>query len=174
VGTSNYGLAGQLEKGRDDVAERAVPRLASEQPRYNLVHREEYEANVKNVALEHNLGVTGYSPLAAGFLTGRYATEDEVRRSPRERHLSQYGVAAGWALLEALRKVAGNHGVSPAAVALAWILAQPGVTAPIAAANTIAQLESWLQAANIELAAEELQLLEDMSWQSSDIEFSSW
>ena len=174
VGTSNYGLAGQLEAAATLWQVAPVPRLACEQPRYSLVHREEYETLVRDVALEHNLGVICYSPLAAGFLTGKYRTEDEVRRSPRGRHLSQYGIAAGWALLEALRKVAGNHGVPPAAVALSWMLAQPGITAPIAGANSITQLESWLQAARVELEAEELLLLDDVSWQSSQIEFSSW
>jgi aryl-alcohol dehydrogenase-like predicted oxidoreductase len=174
VGTSNYGLAGQLEAAATLWQAAPAARLACEQPRYNLLHREEYETLVKNVALEHNFGVICYSPLAAGFLSGKYRTEDEIRRSHRGLHLSQYAVTAGWALLEALRKTADNHGVAPAAVALTWLLAQPGITAPIVGANTIAQLESWLRAISLELDEEELQLLDDVSWKSSQIEFSSW
>jgi len=174
VGTSNYGLAGQLRTVAALWQTHHVPRLASEQPRYNLVHREEYETQVRGVALEHHLGVICYSPLAGGFLTSKYHSADELAQSQRRRHLSQYGVRDGWRLLAALREIAGNHRTSPGAVALSWMLAKPGITAPIVGANSIGQLESWLPAATLELDTAELLLLDEHSWAKSDIEFSSW
>ena len=174
VATSNYGLAGQLATAAALWQTHHVPRLASEQPRYNLVHREEYETQVRGVALKHNLGVICYSPLAGGFLTGKYHSAEEILQGQRGPHLSQYGLSEGWRLLEALREIARNHGTSPGAVALSWILAQPGVTAPIVGANSVGQLESWLPAATLELQAGELLLLDEHSWAKSQIEFSSW
>jgi aryl-alcohol dehydrogenase-like predicted oxidoreductase len=174
VGTSNYGLAGQLGTAAALWRTRDVPRLACEQPRYSLVHRDEYETQVKGIAVEHNLGVICYSPLAGGFLTDKYHSADEIARSHRGRHLLQYGVSDGWRLLEAVREIARNHATSPGAVALSWILAQPTVTAPIVGANSIGQLESWLPAATLELEAGELLLLDERSWSTSQIEFSSW
>lgn len=174
VGTSNYGLAGQMGNVASLWKSGPFARVASEQLRYNLVHRSEYEQTVKPLVEEHSFGVTCYSPLAAGFLTAKYRSDEELRGSGRGRHLSQYGTPEGWRLIEALRSVAGDLGVSPAAVALAWLLAQPGVTAPIVGANTIEQLESWVPAVTVQLDPEQMRLLGASSWSSSDIEFSSW
>jgi len=174
IGTSNYAGSGQLEEVASMWRKGSYPRLACEQPRFSLLNRYEYEHDVLPTVLSENLGVICYSPLAAGFLSGKYKNSDDVAKAARGRFLSQYAVERGWALLEALEEVALGHVVSVAAVSIAWLLAQPGVTAPIVGANSILQMDSWLAASALELDPQELALLDERSWTSSKIEFSSW
>lgn len=172
VGTSNYGVFGQLEEASTLWERARAPRVASEQLRFNLTNRDEYDQTVKPVVESQGIGVTCYSPLAAGFLTGKYKTMEDLRASARFGHLAQYGNERGFALVDALCQVAGDHGVDPAAVALAWLLSQDGVTSPIVGANSIEQLESWLPAATISLSPHDLAFLDARSWGASEIEFS--
>jgi len=172
VGTSNYGLDDELARAAGAWKRGDVPRLASEQLRYNLMHRDEYEESVRDIAREHELGITCYSPLASGFLSGKYRSADDLRGAARGRYLAQYAVDRGFAVVDALWRLARLRGVSPAAIALAWLLAQEGVTAPIVGANSIEQLEAWLPAATVSLQPEELALLDRASWAHSEIEFS--
>jgi aryl-alcohol dehydrogenase-like predicted oxidoreductase len=172
VGTSNYGLFGQMEQVATLWERGRAPRIASEQLRYNLANRNEYEQSVKAVVLQHQIGVTCYTPLAAGFLTGKYRTVDDVQGSSRYRHLQQFANDRGFALVDAISQVASAHEVPPAAVSLAWLLAQEGVTSPIVGANSLEQLESWLPAATVSLSADNLARLDASSWDNSEIEFS--
>jgi aryl-alcohol dehydrogenase-like predicted oxidoreductase len=160
VGASNYG-AGRLQEAlsvgeRDGMASYAVL-----QPHYNLLEREEYEGALAAVCERHGLACVPYFGLARGFLSGKYRRDGEQVASPRAAGVREsYFNARGFGVLEALDEVAAAHGTSVAAVALAWLLAQPTVTAPIASATSTAQLAELLAATELELSGEQLQRLD--------------
>lgn len=135
-----------------------LARYDSVQPNYSLIHRKEFEADAAAVCERFGIGVIPYSPLAAGFLTGKYradAPPPTGARAPRLR--DRYVNERGLAVIAALDAVAAAHdGATPAQVALAWLLAQPTVTAPIVGANTAEQLAELLPAAHLVLGAEEM------------------
>jgi aryl-alcohol dehydrogenase-like predicted oxidoreductase len=130
------------------------------EPHYNLVDRDKYEGDLEGVCTRHGLGVIPYFALAAGFLTGKYRTPQDLEGRPRSRVVSAHLNPRGLAVLDALDAVAGQHGATPAQVALAWLMARPSVAAPIASATSVAQLRDILGAADLELAPEDLSLLE--------------
>jgi aryl-alcohol dehydrogenase-like predicted oxidoreductase len=172
IGTSNFstdtlrGMLGLSQSGR-------YPRVASEQLRYNLVNRAEYEASLRDLALAEKLGILCYSPLASGFLTGKYG-RDRSPSSDRLRFVSQYFSEAGWLLVDELGKIAAAHEVTPAATALAWLLAQPGISSVIVGTNSLEHLHRALPAAQVRLTTDEIDRLNKLGWQNSTIEFSSW
>ena len=173
VGVSNFAVAGLLDAVVELTSQPGYPRLASEQPRYNLVNRAEFEDHLQELALKHRTGVITYSSLASGFLAGKYRrnnTPDGVRT----RYVGQYLNEAGWALLDELDSLAARHGATPAAVALAWILAQPGITAAIAGANSIAQFEDWARAGDVTLERGEVRRLGELGWRTSKPEYTSF
>ncbi len=162
VGCSNYQawrLCGALwtsEKHR-------LVRFDSIQPHYNLAHRAEFERELLPLCNDQGLGIIPYSPLAGGFLTGKYR-RDSVPDSQRAEGIKQrYFNDRGFAIVDALDKVAQAHGSTPTAVALAWLLAQPGMTAPIIGANSPEQLDASLAATELQLTAEDLAALNDAS-----------
>ncbi|MEX0783226.1 MAG: aldo/keto reductase [Dehalococcoidia bacterium] len=158
-GVSNYPpdrLRAALEASKRDPS---LPKVESLQPHHSLVHRKEWEEELQRICLEENLGVIPYSPLASGFLTGKYTKDGPQVESQRARTVKQYFNEGGWAVVDALREIAGSHGVAPAAVALAWTLAQAGITAPIVGANSAAQLADQLPALSLALSAGELSAL---------------
>jgi aryl-alcohol dehydrogenase-like predicted oxidoreductase len=130
------------------------------EPHYNLVDRDKYEGALEGVCTRHGLGVIPYFALAAGFLTGKYRTPQDLEGRPRSRVVSAHLNPRGLAVLDALDAVAGQHGATPAQVALAWLMARPSVAAPIASATSVAQLRDILGAADLELAPEDLNRLE--------------
>jgi aryl-alcohol dehydrogenase-like predicted oxidoreductase len=133
------------------------------QPHYNLAYRDEFERDLKDVVSKFDLGIIPYSPLAGGFLTGKYRRE-QVAESKRADDVRQrYYNDAGWRTLEAVREVATGAGATPVAVALAWLLAQPCMTAPIIGANTVHQLQGSLAAAELSLTAEQMERLDRAS-----------
>ena len=134
-------------------------RYESLQPEYNLYSRAEFEAELRPLCLEHGIGVIPYFSLAAGFLTGKYRTEADFDRSPRGQGMAKYMNERGFRILAALDGVAEAHRATPAEVALAWLMAQPGVTAPIASATRVEQLASLARAAELTLTAEDLNAL---------------
>lgn len=133
------------------------------QPHYNLVTRREYEAGYASLATDNNLGVFPYFALAAGFLTGKYRTRDDLAGQPREKLASGYFTDEGLAVVDALDQIAQAHDAQISTVALAWLLAQPSVTAPIASASKISQLQALLDAPRLTLSADEVALLTDTS-----------
>ncbi len=162
VGCSNYQawrLCGALwtsEKHR-------LVRFDSIQPHYNLAHRAEFERELLPLCNDQGLGIIPYSPLAGGFLTGKYR-RDSVPDSQRAEGIKQrYFNDRGFAIVDALDQVAQAHGSTPTAVALAWLLAQPGMTAPIIGANSPEQLDASLAATELQLTAEDLAALNDAS-----------
>ncbi|MBW8269005.1 aldo/keto reductase [Caldovatus aquaticus] len=152
IGASNY-TAPRLRAALEASAKHGLPRYESLQPHYNLMERA-IEADLLPLCREQGLGVIPYFALAAGFLTGKYRTEADLDKSPRgRRSVAKYMTARGMRVLAALDRVAAQYGASPAQVALAWLLAKPGVTAPIASATTPEQLRELVRAADLTLDA---------------------
>ena len=135
-------------------------RYDSIQPHYNLVHRAEFERELQDLCVEFGIGVSPYSPLAAGFLTGKYRRDAETESARAAGVKRRYFNEAGWRALDALQAVAAELNSTPTATALAWLLAQPGVTAPIIGANSVEQLQSSLAGAELALSREQVERLD--------------
>ncbi len=154
IGASNYG-APRLASALETSDRAGYARFVALQPHYNLVERSGYERELVGLCERENLGCLPYFALAKGFLTGKYV-EGAVVDSPRAGRAREYLDERGVAVLEALDGVARARGTTVAAVALAWLLAQPTVTAPIASARSPEQLTGLLPMSELELSAEEL------------------
>jgi aryl-alcohol dehydrogenase-like predicted oxidoreductase len=155
VAASNFSTERLAESLRiaDDLG---VARFVALQPHYNLVHRDEYEGPLQELAVREGLGVLPYSSLASGFLTGKYREGGPAVDSPRAGSAGRYLDDRGRRVLGVLDEVAAAHGTSVTAVSLAWLRVQPGVVAPIASARTVEQLPDLLAGARLELTAEEI------------------
>jgi aryl-alcohol dehydrogenase (NADP+) len=162
IGASNY-TASQLEEARRIAGGERLPAFATLQPHYNLVHRREYESGLEALCAREGLGVIPYSPLAGGFLTGKYRKGRPLPKSQRAGRAKQYMTATGFRVLEALDSVAATHDASVAAVALAWLLAKPTITAPIIGANSVEQLADLLPAADLNLTRADVEALDHAS-----------
>ncbi len=159
VGASNYdapGLTAALAAGDGKVR----ARYSVLQPHYNLLVRNEYEGALEKVCLSENLGVIPYFALASGFLTGKYRTEADLKKSARGGRMKELLTGRGQAVLAAMDKVAAAHNATLAQVALAWLMARPSVTAPIASATTAVQMKELTPAAELKLTAEDLKTLD--------------
>ena len=165
IGCSNY-PAWRLAKALWTSDKHDLARYDSLQPHYNLAHRDEFERELRSLCEEEALGVIPYSPLAGGFLTGKYR-RDQIPDSARAEGIkSRYFNERGFALVEVLDRVARAHSATDAQVALAWLLHQPAVTSPIIGANSVQQLRETLQAIEIELSDEDIEELNKASaWQ---------
>jgi aryl-alcohol dehydrogenase-like predicted oxidoreductase len=131
------------------------------QPKYNLVDRAEFEAELAPMCQAMGLGVISYSSVAGGFLSGKYRRDGAMPTTARAGTVQQrYFHARGWAVLDAVLQVAEARGATPTQVALSWLLAKPVITAPIASATSVAQLRELLGAVKLQLTAEEIALLE--------------
>ena len=161
VGASNYN-AELLQEALDVAKAENLPAFVSLQPNYSLVKRGEFEQGPMSVCESAGLGVIPYSPLAAGFLTGKYRKGVKVE-SQRLNRVGDYLNDRGWAVLAAMDTIAGTHDVPLASVALAWMLANPLITAPIVGANTPEQLADQLPAVDLKLSGEELEGLNTAS-----------
>ena len=133
------------------------------QPEYNLYAREGYEKEFEPVCRERNIGVISYYSLASGFLTGKYRSENDLSQSSRGAGVKKMLNPRGYKILAALDKVAAEMNVSQAAVALAWIMARPGITAPIASATSITQLNELVKSTDIDLSSDAIDLLNSAS-----------
>ncbi len=162
IGASNYG-AGQLADALKAADASASPRFATLQPHHNLVHRTEYEDALAALCEREGIGMIPYSPLAGGFLTGKYRRGEKLPDSQRAGNAKKYMNEQGFAVVDALDTIAQSRGVSIAAVALAWELTRPAVTAPIIGANTRAQLADLLAAPDVALTAAEVATLDAVS-----------
>jgi len=158
IGASNYD-AGQLRAALDVAAALGLPRYEVLQPEYNLYDRNTFDGLLRDLAMAEGIGVITYFSLARGFLSGKYQSEADLGQSPRGSGIKAYLNERGFRILEALKGVAARHGAKPAEVALAWLMARPGVTAPIASATRLDQLESLIRAASLELTSEDLAAL---------------
>ena len=162
IGASNMSAA-RLTASLEASARHGYPRYESYQPHYNLVEREIFEKELEPVCLENHLGVINYWSLAAGFLTGKYRSEADLNKSPRGAGVKKYLDARGLRVLAALDVVAEEYHSTQASVAIAWLIARPSVTAPIASATSIGQLDSLIAATKLELSAEAIGRLDAAS-----------
>lgn len=158
IGASNISAA-RLKTSLEASDREGYPRYQSVQPLYNLYDREAYEKELEPLCMEQRLGVLCYYSLASGFLTGKYRSVNDLKKSQRGQGVSKYLNERGLRILEALDKVAALHRSSVATVALAWVIARPSVTAPIASATTVEQLKELTSAATLQLSKEDIERL---------------
>ncbi|WP_395677026.1 aldo/keto reductase [Inquilinus sp.] len=159
IGASNFSaerFASALK-----LSEQGLPRYETMQPRFNLADRSQYEGALEDLCRREEIGVISYSSLASGFLTGKYRGEADLSKSARGGGMKARLNPAGLKVLDALDRVAKAHGSSPTTVALAWLIARPGLTAPIASATSLEQLEDQVAAIRLTLAADEIKLLDE-------------
>jgi aryl-alcohol dehydrogenase-like predicted oxidoreductase len=162
IGCSNYD-AGQLRAALDAAQEKSLPRYEVLQPEYNLIDRAGFESGLRELCIAEGMGVITYYSLASGFLSGKYRSDQDLGKSARGGGVAKYLNPRGMRILDALDKVANAHSAKPAEVALAWLIAQRGVTAPIASATSVEQVESLIRAVNLKLPEQDLQLLDAAS-----------
>jgi aryl-alcohol dehydrogenase-like predicted oxidoreductase len=162
IGASNYS-AERFEEALGTSREHGLPRYESMQPNYNLLDRADFEQRMRDVCIENDVGVISYFSLASGFLTGKYRAESDLARGPRGQMVKKYLNERGSRVLGALDAVAKDKGATPGRVAIAWLLAQPGITAPIASATSIPQLEDLFEAAKLALDPASLKRLDEAS-----------
>jgi aryl-alcohol dehydrogenase-like predicted oxidoreductase len=162
IGASNFS-ADRLAESLKISTEKGLPRYQSLQPQYNLVERAGFEGALEELCLAEKVGVIGYYSLASGFLTGKYRsradTEGRARGPGAAKYLNDYGLG----VLKALDDVAGRYEAKPGQIALAWLIARPSVTAPIASATNMEQLAELVEAADIELDEESIQKIDAAS-----------
>lgn len=162
IGSSNF-TPERLKSALEVSQAKGLARYNSEQPQYNLYDRAGFEAGLQQVCIENEVGVIPYYGLASGFLTGKYRSEADLDKSPRGRGVKRMMDERGMRILAALDQVSGARGASPAQVALAWVMAQPGLTGPIASATSVGQLEELMGSARLALSAEDLSALDAAS-----------
>jgi aryl-alcohol dehydrogenase-like predicted oxidoreductase len=163
IGASNY-TGARLRQALEISKANNLPAYQTLQPHYNLVERQGYESDLAPVVAEYGIGVIPYYALASGFLSGKYRTEADLAGKARGRGAGKYlNDPRGLAVLDALDTVAQEYKSTPAAVALAWLIAQPGITAPIASATNSSQLDALIAATNLTLDTASLQKLSDAS-----------
>ncbi|MGN2245202.1 aldo/keto reductase [Frateuria sp. GZRR35] len=163
IGASNY-TADRFAEALRASAEHGLPRYESLQPEYNLLRRTGYERELEPLIRREQVGVISYYALASGFLTGKYRSEADLAKSrARGAGVRKYLDARGLNILDALDRVAANHQATPAQIALAWLIARPGLTAPIASATSVEQLHELLDAVKLALAPDEITLLDQAS-----------
>jgi aryl-alcohol dehydrogenase-like predicted oxidoreductase len=162
IGASNYS-APRLLQALEASRVHGLPRYESLQPLYNLVERAAYEAELEPVCVAHGLGVINFYALASGFLTGKYRSQADLAQSPRGQGVKKYLNDDGLRVLAALDAVAERMHATPGRIALAWQTARPSITAPIASATSVVQLDDLLAAARLTLDAEAIAALDRAS-----------
>ena len=162
IGASNF-TALRLTEALAVSAKAGLPRYETLQPLYNLVERPAYEAELEKVCVDNGLGVINFFALASGFLSGKYRSEADLGQSARGQGVKKYLTPKGMRVLDALDAVAQRLSATPAQVALAWQIARPGITAPIASATSLAQLDGLVAAARLQLDADAIRTIDAAS-----------
>ena len=173
IGSSNFPGA-LMEMAKAAAQSVGSPEWTSVQPRYSIVNRSEYEADLKEYCVRENAVCFPFSPLAGGFLTGKYRRDQPVPDSVRAGFCGQYLNDRGFAVIDALSDVADAHDCTVAEAAIAWVLHQPQVVSVVVGANSPEQLSGSLRGGAVDLDADELDRLNAVSWNESDGEFLSW
>lgn len=158
IGASNYN-AERLSKALQVSMQHGLPAYWSLQPLYNLYDRAEYESKLEPLCREKGLGVIPYFPLASGFLTGKYRSDKDLAGRARDEFVKKYLDDRGFRILDALDQVARRYHSAPATIALAWLIARPGITAPIVSATSLGQLNELLKSMELELDPNDIELL---------------
>jgi len=162
IGASNY-TAPRLKEALQTSKRLGLPRYESLQPHYNLMERALFEPELQPLCLAEGLGVIPYYALAAGFLTGKYRSEADLGKSPRGAGAGKYLNERGLRVLAILDEVAARHAATPAQVALAWLIARPGVTAPIASATSVEQLHDLVKSVQLKLDRQDIEAIDRAS-----------
>ena len=162
IGASNF-TGERLKAALKVSTESGLPAYEVLQPEYNLYDRESYETDLEPVAQAHKLTVVTYFSLASGFLSGKYRSNADMAKAARSSLVEKYLNDRGLQIVNTLIEVARRNDTTPATVALAWIIARPSVTAPIASAASVEQLESLAAATRLQLSSEDLKLLNEAS-----------
>ena len=166
IGSSNF-TPERLKSALEISEAKGLARYNSEQPLYNLYSRDGFESGLQQVCIDNDVGVIPYYGLASGFLTGKYRTEADLSKSPRGQGVKRMMDARGMRILAALDEVSAARTASQAQVALAWVMAQPGLTGPIASATSLEQLDELMGSARLTLTAEDLATLDKASAKDS-------
>lgn len=162
IGASNF-TAARMKEALAISADHGLPRYESLQPKYNLYDRSEYETDLEPLCRKEEIGVIPYYGLASGFLTGKYRSEADFGKSVRGGRMAAYLNDRGKRILSALDDVAARKDSTPAQVALAWLMARPGLTAPIASATSVEQLHDIVKATRLGLTADDIGQLDAAS-----------
>jgi aryl-alcohol dehydrogenase-like predicted oxidoreductase len=162
IGASNY-TGARLAEALETSRKNNLTSYVSLQPHYNLVEREKFETDLLPVVQKYHLGVIPYFSLAAGFLSGKYRSKQDAEKAARGAMVQKYMNDWGFGVIAVLNEIANAKGSTPARVALAWLIAQPGVTAPIASATNDKQLNDLAEAAKLKLDSESIQKLSEAS-----------
>jgi aryl-alcohol dehydrogenase-like predicted oxidoreductase len=162
IGASNYSAA-RLAEAQEVSSRFRYPRYDCLQPGYNLYDREEYESGPERLCRANDIAVIPYFSLGAGFLTGKYRSEKDLEGKARGGRVAKYLNERGFRILEALDEVSAGERATPAQVALAWLMARPGITAPIASATSVKQLNELVGATRVKLSAASLKRLDEAS-----------
>lgn len=155
IGASNSTAEGLREALATSTA-KGLPRYEVEQPEYNLCERGKFDGPLRDLCIAEGVGAIVYYSLACGFLSGKYRRPEDLKDSVRAKVVERYMNERGFRILAAVDAVARAHGAKPAEVALAWLMGREGVTAPIASATSLEQLDSLVRATRLELSAQEL------------------
>ncbi|WP_032115380.1 aldo/keto reductase [Candidatus Arsenophonus nilaparvatae] len=159
IGASNLD-ARQLKTALDVANSQNLPRYQVLQPEYNIYDRAAFDDKLKKLCIKENIGVVTYYSLASGFLTGKYRCQSDLNSSLRKSDIDKYLNQRGERILKALQVVADAHQATLAEVALAWLMAFNGITAPIASATTVAQVESFVKAINLTLTKAQFEYID--------------
>jgi aryl-alcohol dehydrogenase-like predicted oxidoreductase len=162
IGSSNA-TAATLRDALDTAAARKLPRYEVEQPEYSLCERGKFEGPLRDLCIAEGVGAIVYYSLASGFLSGKYRSKADLKGRARAGGVEKYMNERGFRILGALDAIAKAHAAKPAEVALAWLIAREGVTAPIASATTVDQVDSLVRATQLGLSEEEQKALTDAS-----------
>jgi aryl-alcohol dehydrogenase-like predicted oxidoreductase len=162
IGASNY-KADRLREALKISEQKGIPRYECLQPHYNLYEREDYEKNLEPLVREKNIAVIPYFSLASGFLTGKYRTEADFGSSARGGGMKKYFNDRGFRILAALDEVSKEYETSLAAVAIAWLIAKPSITAPIASATSVRQVDHLIRGAELQLTSASIAKLDQAS-----------
>jgi aryl-alcohol dehydrogenase-like predicted oxidoreductase len=162
IGASNFSVP-RLTESLKLSTEKGLPRYQSLQPQYSLVERADFEGPIEDLCLKEKIGVIGYYSLASGFLTGKYRSKGDAEGRARGSRVAKYLDDYGFGVLTALDDVAKRNGAKPVQVAMAWLIARPSVTAPIASATDLDQLAELLKSAEIKLDAAAIEQIDKAS-----------
>jgi len=162
IGASNYSSE-RLKESLEISQRLSLPKYQTFQPEYNLYQREGFEKDLEKICLDNHLGVISYYALASGFLTGKYRSADDLGKSARGGGVKDFMNDRGFRILKALDNVSELYNSTPASVALAWLIARPSVTAPIASVTSLNQLQDLTRAAALKLDNEALSILDEAS-----------
>jgi aryl-alcohol dehydrogenase-like predicted oxidoreductase len=162
IGASNYS-ADRFKQALEVSKRNGLETYQTLQPEYNLYDREGYEKGLESICVNSNIGVITYYSLASGFLTGKYRSQDDLSKSQRGGGVKKYLNDRGFKILDALDKIAKEYNSTPASVAIAWVVARPGITAPIASATSVNQLHEITKATELNLGKDTIDMLTEAS-----------